>query len=282
MGKLLFLIGFLVLSVTNNLFGQTEPILIIDGQNVTFKSGVSFPFWLKAGQTINIGTNVKFVSILEFNVDSSNLKYNQTISLNSLQTVPASKTWKIEAVAMLLDVNSTSGFSNLTGPSIFSSPRTYSTEGNYTFVVPPGVSRICVEAWGPGAPVNQFGGGGGGGYGYSCFSVVPGDSYSLRVGAGYGNDTTKFSNLLFASSGTMSAPNNMGVGGSSNGIYVVIGEAAWQGGCGYYGGNGANGGAGGKPNYPLYNCNGTTPYAPGGGAGGTYGQGASGQIKIYW
>lgn len=148
MRNLILFISFLVFSMSNDLYGQTEPVLIIDGQSVMFKSDVSFPFWLKSGQTIDIGPNVKFVSILEFNLDSSTMNYSQTISLSSIQVVPASKTWKIEAVAMLHDINSHSGFSNSTQPSIFVSPRTYTSSG--TFVVPATVFRICVEAWGPG------------------------------------------------------------------------------------------------------------------------------------
>jgi hypothetical protein len=278
MRNVILFISFLVFSVSNDLYGQTEPILIIDGQSVMFKSDVSFPYWLKSGQTIDIGPNVKFVSILEFNVDSSTLNYSQTISLSSIQAVPASKTWKVEAVAILWDFNSYSGFSNSTQPSIFVSPRTYSSVGDFTFVVPASVFRICVEAWGPGGGL----GGGGGGYGYSCFNVTPGNSYNIHIGRGesYANDSTAFGNLLVAWGGRTNV-NGAGVGGTSNGSYSINGANAFNTGCGWFGGDGANGGNGGKPHFPYYNCTQAHPQFPGGG-GATQQDGASGQIKIYW
>ena len=70
----------LVISSSVSIFGQNLPSLIIDNVSTQF-SEISLPYWLKAGQTINIGTNVQSVSILEFTVNESNLMFSQTIAL---------------------------------------------------------------------------------------------------------------------------------------------------------------------------------------------------------
>jgi len=81
------------------LLAQNDPILLIDGDTVSMKSGLSLPYWLKAGHTIALGDNVKSVSILEFTIDSNQLEFSDVISLTSAQTVPSGKAWKIEALA---------------------------------------------------------------------------------------------------------------------------------------------------------------------------------------
>jgi hypothetical protein len=293
MRNLFFLIVWLVTSATNKLYAQQEPVLIIDGQSLFFKAGVSFPYWLKAGQTINVGPNVKFVSILEFNIDSSNLSFVQTISLSSLQTVPASMTWKIESVSMPWALNEGTGFSNINKPSIFDSPRTYSDAGDHSFIVPPGVRRICVEVWGPGGR----NGGGGGGYGYQCFSVTEGAVFALRVGGGNSgsSDSTSFGGLIVARGGTQGTFQSPGIGGTATGMYVMTGSNGATTGCnqsGYInGGRGANGGQGGKIwSNGAGGCNISGPDVPGGGGwgyntpnmGGINSPGANGQIKIFW
>ena len=78
---------------------QNQPVVLaIDGVNTTFQSGLSLPYWLKAGQTLNVVANASSVSIIEFTEDTTSLKYSRVISLNSLQTVPSGKIWKIEAI----------------------------------------------------------------------------------------------------------------------------------------------------------------------------------------
>ena len=84
---------------TNLLFAQNDPILLIDNDTVSMKSGLSLPYWLKAGQTIALGTNVKSASVVEFTIDSNELQFSNIISVKSLQTVPTGKAWKIEAIA---------------------------------------------------------------------------------------------------------------------------------------------------------------------------------------
>jgi len=84
---------------TNLLFAQNDPILLIDNDTVSMKSGLSLPYWLKAGQTIALGTNVKSASVVEFTIDSNELQFSNIISVKTLQTVPTGKAWKIEAIA---------------------------------------------------------------------------------------------------------------------------------------------------------------------------------------
>jgi hypothetical protein len=81
------------------LFAQNDPILLIDNDTVSMKSGLSLPYWLKAGQTIALGTNVKSASVLEFTIDSNELQFSNIISVKTLRTVPTGKAWKIEAIA---------------------------------------------------------------------------------------------------------------------------------------------------------------------------------------
>jgi len=84
---------------TNLLFAQNDPVLLIDNDTVSMKSGLSLPYWLKAGQTIALGNNVKSASVLEFTIDSNELQFSNIISVKTLQTVPTGKAWKIEAIA---------------------------------------------------------------------------------------------------------------------------------------------------------------------------------------
>lgn len=285
----------LLILIANQIIAQTDPVLSIDGVNTTFKSGLSLPYWLKGGQSIGLVTGVKSASILEFTEDNGNLKYSQTISLTTSQTVPMGKVWKIEGLGLGINGTAISGFSNDVLPTIFISPKTYSTPGSYTWKVPPGVTNICVEVWGGGASGSTFGGGGGGGYGYQCFNVIPNTDYNIIVGSGgpsgnpsiqqsYG-ETSSFGNLISASGGTPSlSTSSAGIGGSSSAIFSIQGNSGLipnlNGGNGN-GGNGGNGGPGGVSNGGYGN-------SPGGGGGGnpnynnSQGGGGNGQVKIYW
>jgi hypothetical protein len=278
------------------IFAQNDPVLSIDGVNTVFKSGLSLPYWVKPGQTISLVSSVQSVSILEFIEDNGNLKYSQTISLNNTQTVPSGKVWKIESFGFKEEGKGVINFSNNIIPSIMTSPVTFSTPGTYSWKVPPGVTNICIEAWGGGAGASSYGGGGGGGYGYQCFTVQQCTEFIIKVGAGGGNstngDSSSFGNLLTAYGGKTSTSNLLGTGGNSNANYFILGGnstllnpniLSYTGGTGGNGGNGGNGNSG-------YDQNGGSP---GGGGAKTYvssypsyyylyGTGASGQIKIFW
>ena len=304
----------------------------IDGQVVYLKAGNSLPYWLKSGQTIAPSKNVSFLSAMEFNSDSTNhiLKYDQVIKIASLSTVPTGKVWKVEAVAYDTIITTTSvgavmlpsgtagtstkGTASSTLPVLYQSPKTYSKAGTWQFVVPPGITSICIEAWGGGgsggypgggsAGYSYGGGGGAGGYGYQCFNVISGTVYTVVVGAGgtVGNSggTSSVGNLIYsyggsvAPSGAASGSNLLsygGTGGSSTATFSVpaVNGDNTDNNWGYVG-KGAtayNGGAGGSGT-------GVAGSAPGGaGSGGTVGplggnsykspgSGADGQVIIYW
>jgi hypothetical protein len=284
----------LIIAILCSFFAQAQnqPVLAIDGVNTTFQSGLSLPYWLKAGQSLNVVANASSVSIMEFTVDSNTLKYSRVISLNSLQTVPTGKIWKIEAIGTIT-MGGTVGFTNTSMPTIFTSPKTFSTPGTYSWIVPPNVTSICVEVWGgggsggTGVQYTYGGGGGGGGYGYQCFTVVPGTIYTVTVGNASGTSNlgtlisaTGGGNGSYASGGTGIG----GAGGESTATFNISGANGISGsGSNDFGkgGAGANGGLGAvNPS-----ANGTAP--GGGGAGGgfgynTGGSGAPGKVIIYW
>jgi len=285
MKKLLFYY-LLLLSISS--LGQSSSELIIDNASTLF-SNISFPYWLKSGQTINIGANTKTVSVLEFNVDNNSLEFSQVLSINSLQTVPVNKVWKIESVG-LNNTNSNLNLPNASAlggsstnsslmPTIYQSPKKFEAGGDYNWVVPPGVTSICVEVWGAGGYGSFIGGytsagGGGGGYGYQCFTVSPGTLYTVTVG-----QNCSFGNLITATGGTSAYGTTPGIGGSATSsigqIFIVQGNN----GTTYAGGNGGNGGKGASPCGAL---------APGGGGGpcsntsSNNNSGARGQVYIYW
>ena len=145
---------------------QTESAnVIIDSVNVVFKGSSSFPYWLQAGQSVNVGSNTAALNVIEFIIDTANnnnLKFSQALTIKTLAKVPALRTWKIESLTFV--DNEIVG----TKPAGVSSPLSFSDPGTYTWTVPPGVSRICVEVWGGGGngasgDWNVGGGGGGGG-----------------------------------------------------------------------------------------------------------------------
>lgn len=274
--------------ITLSSLGQSSSELIIDNASTLF-STISFPYWLKSGQTINIGSNTKTVSVLEFNVDNNSLEFSQVLSINSLQTVPVNKVWKIESVGLnntnsnlnLPNASSLGGISTNSSlmPTIYQSPKKFETPGVYNWVVPPGVTSICVEVWGAGGmgfftSSTSKAGGGGGGYGYQCFTVSPGTLYTVTIG----NDCS-FGNLITATGGTNAGFSTPGIGGSATSsigqIFIVQGDN----GTINAGGNGGNGGIGASPCGAL---------APGGGGGpcsntnSNNNLGARGQVYIYW
>jgi hypothetical protein len=285
-----------------SVLAQNQPVVLaIDGVNTTFQSGLSLPYWLKAGQTLNVVANASSVSIMEFTEDTTSLKYSRVISLNSLQTVPSGKIWKIEAIGT---IGGTEAFSTTSIPTIFTSPKTFSTPGTYSWTVPPNVTNICVEVWGGGgnggmniSSYSPFGGGGGGGgaYGYQCLAVVPGTVLTVTVGGPSG--TSSVGGLISATGGapgmdaTTTSNGAGGAGGVSTATYNISGSSGLLGGIHVYPGSGIPynyaglGGSSGNGN--------NIPAAGGGGKGspGGYGQttqpqpggqGTTGLVIIHW
>jgi hypothetical protein len=304
-----YLKTLLLLILQSALYAQNYPTLLIDNVNTQF-SDISFPYWLKAGQTINVGTSAKSVSILEFNVNGNSLEFTQAIILISSQTVPANKVWKIEAIGMteqnsslpfLTQGSSVSSSTDTNVPTIFQSPRKFETPGTYNWIVPPGVNKIYIEVWAAGGgggaayngnPASGGGGGGAGGYSYAWFTVVPGNAYTVTVGSGgsFGIGQGNFGangggssvgNLIIALGGNGGAPATVNSGG-----------AGGTGGTGNYA-NGANGDSGGFECFCSGNGGssilGQHPAIGAGGAGSNTSannsiaqNGVRGQVYIYW
>lgn len=197
--------------------------------------------------------------------------------------------------------------------------RVFSTPGTYSWTVPPGVTRVSIEAWGGGGGGcgGQGGSGGGGSYSYCIINTVqPGQIYTVTVGNGgpaqgsYGdsgpcgtanpglNRNSSFSgngyNSCIAIGGSNAAA-GAGYGGSGgSGDVVLDGQNGVD--IGFVpqmaiGGSSPRGGAGG------HSANGTGPEyngkAPGGGGsaleyqGGNVnydysGAGAPGAVHIKW
>ncbi len=172
----------------------------------------------------------------------------------------------------------------------------YTTPGTYSWVCPTGVtsvSVVCVGGGGSGSSAYGAGGGGGGGLGYkNSFSVTPGNSYTVVVGAGgggtTGTTTTGFAgqdsyfNSNSTARGLGGAPGttsgNVGTGGAGGGFVGDGGGSGGDGG-GYSGnGSGAGGGAGGYSGAGGRggSQNGFSPFATSGSGGGGGGGGASG------
>ena len=152
--------------------------------------------------------------------------------------------------------------------------------------------------------------GGGGGYGYGCFHVVSGSTYTITVGNGgsglISGGPSSVGSLISATGGspgglsTNCISASGGLGGTSNATYSLVGETGGIGtgcppntlGCGGNGGKSANGGTGGAAGCTW--SNGSPGIAPGGGGGGTWtapqvnntsrvgGSGARGQVIIYF
>lgn len=166
----------------------------------------------------------------------------------------------------------------------------YSPAGSYNWVVPACVNFVTVEAWGGGgggggniAVLNSgqetctgAGGGGGGGYAARTYAVVPGQSYTIVVGAG-GTAGIAGTNSG-GSSAIITIGGNGGNGGNStfNGPATIgPGTLTGTGGAGGFGtGTRNTGGAGscalsnGLKGNGFIGLNGTVNYKGGNGADG--------------
>lgn len=101
--RLFLLIIFFIFSKFS--FAQS---IIVNNEHVNVYSDISFPFWLDSMSTIQIGSNVVSISVLEFNINpitnGNSLVFNQIKNITNQEIVPEGKTWKIASV--LLDTNS--------------------------------------------------------------------------------------------------------------------------------------------------------------------------------
>ncbi len=172
--------------------------------------------------------------------------------------------------------------------------QTYSNSGNYTFVVPKGVTSIKIQAWGGGGCSGYNtggrarGGGGGGAYTEGIINVTPGASITVVVGAGgiYSNNNTTTDNGGATSAGAVVANGgsrgiignniaiNGGAGGTAStnprGIVSFLSYAGGNGGNGYVAAdNGGGGGGGASASSAGAGNAGTNGTSSGGGTGGT-------------
>lgn len=186
----------------------------------------------------------------------------------------------------------------------------YITPGTYSFVIPAGVTSVCVVAVGSGGGGGNYsnggGGGGGGGLGWkNNIQVTPGDSATIIVSdvtaanASGGNSSFDYGGPKvigyggFSGYGTGIGGSYLGDGGGNGGPGGASGGVAGGGGgaggysgiggtggaSGYQGGSGSGGGGGGGGG-STYDTDGATyDLNTGGGGGGgvsIYGQGSNG------
>jgi hypothetical protein len=253
------------------LTAQNSSSLVIDNISNQF-SNISLPYWLKSGQTIDLGTNAKSVSIIEFTVNGTALEFSQVISLTSVQTVPQNKVWKIEAIGQTIATNpnplnatipsSNSGLTAINNnklPTIYQTPVNFNDPGVYTWTVPSGITNICIDIWGSGGSSGNLNGGGAGAFGYQCFNVIPLQIVTITVGTAGSLSKVVDSNginLIEAGGGSSS-----GIGGISSATVNYSGQngSEFNGGAAKFGGNGG-----------IYdgqvNCTSCMGLSPGGGA----------------
>ena len=194
------------------------------------------------------------------NCATGGVKVEYGLDANSNNLLDATE---INATLTKYICNGTAGATGLPGPagsSILSNMTVYSNSGTYTFVIPAGVTKICVEVWGAGggggnsssSVVGSCSSGSGGGYGKEIFSVSPGTSYSVVVGTGGtasgGNGgNSSFGSLISATGGQGglnlgSSPFFLPNGGTSSAVFNVTGQAGIIG----FGANGQGAAGGGS------------------------------------
>ncbi len=182
----------------------------------------------------------------------------------------------------------------------FSNMQVFSTPGSFSWTAPAGVTKVKVECWGGGQGGSSGGfSGNGGNYACSILSVTGGQSYNLTVGnGGQGNTnsnsasrnggSSSFDGQILATGGGSTATmlgslkyiGSKGYSVPVNGDITFIGGASYGGsysvicrnvGCSCY--------YNVDPNEIGLNQNGIFP---GGGACGLQGNGASGQVVIWY
>lgn len=153
----------------------------------------------------------------------------------------------------------------------------YTIPGSYDFIVPGGVTSVCVVCVGGGSNINS-GGGGGGGLGWrNDISVVPGQSIAVTVGSLGG--TSSFGTVLSATGGSgttgghPSGHTGGGNGGDALRPYCGAGAGGYSGdgGDADYPGHAGSGGGGGGGAPATSDAIGSY-----GGGVGLYGEGSSG------
>lgn len=112
--------------------------------------------------------------------------------------------------------NGTMSWSDL---SEFKNHEQYYGAGSNTWIVPAGVTRICVELWGGGGGATIYGGGGGGAYVRAYFTVTPGASLPLVVGTGGGGGNSSGSSGFAGSASTFTVGALQAIAGGGQASY---------------------------------------------------------------
>lgn len=203
-------------------------------------------------------------------------------------------------------------------PAVVAGQQAYTSPGTYTFTAPAGVTSVCVVCIGGGGGGMYYNysryyftyamnGGSGGGLGWkNNITVVPGNTYTVVVGAGgsqgaYSFGSSNGGSSYFINSSTV-AGNGGGYGrynqsraggtyvgdGGGNGGAVTNQNSSGYGPCGGGGAGGYSGNGGSTTNRYSYPGNGggggggyvgSNNYSNGGGGVGIYGQGSSGALN---
>lgn len=216
--------------------------------------------WAHAGSTITTsgGTNTsRNINVIEFNL----VPVGTSVGSNS-----GTPTFNLS------QANSISGGNPNNIPVAYASPLTYAKRGTYTWMVPPGITTVCVDIWGAGGYTtnSQTTGGGAGGFGHECVMVTPLETLTIQVGSGlYNRLVGQGKSYIANSNGTIlveaTAGQPDGTGGSSTAALNYPGRPV----TGTNGGSATYGGQGGS----YYGCNsnniGENGSTPGGGASRT-------------
>jgi len=169
---------------------------------------------------------------------------------------------------------------------------TYTTAGSYSWVAPTGVTSVAVVAVGGGGGGNaNWSTGGGGGLGYkNGYSVTPGSSYTVVVGAAGPAAGSGGGCSYFVSTAVVKGGKGGGSSSSTSTAGTFTGDGGGNGGSGSTGGGGAGGysgnggtssaGAGGGGGAGGRFCTGSNYENAGGGGVGLFGQGANGAAGV--
>jgi hypothetical protein len=87
--------------------------------------------------------------------------------------------------------------------------------GTVPWTVPPGKTRILVEAWGAGGGGSVYGGGGGGAYVAATFTVAPGDIITINMGVGGTSGSGATPGATGGVTSVVAGPNAINAGGGA-------------------------------------------------------------------
>lgn len=144
--KKFFTLSFILIALFYiNALAQ-KPSIVINGSHALAADLAKFPYWLNAGTTLDKGNKVISIPVIQFDISyttsGKSLVFDSVLAINSLQTVPQNKAWKIESV--ILDTTVTLNTSTGSGTDNWGSQVviTNSTlEGNGTVLTPLGIAQ---------------------------------------------------------------------------------------------------------------------------------------------